>query len=389
MSGKNKFPEEIHLAPKTRKIKVEVGKLILDANNPRFTTCEEDRVSGVNILDDACHGRTLRRMCPKDGDPFKIAQLRRSIVENGWQPVDAMFVQKLEEAPDRYVVLEGNRRLTAINLLLEDEKTREDLKNHLREIDVLEVIPNGQDRELVKKQITYLLGVRHHGSLRPWSAFAQAASIYQRYIELTGLAEGAFEWRKEVGDEVGSGLSIPLAHVKERLKVFVCMRQIGRHPEVARLAGGLPGKYYSLVETPLNIKELTPYFEQDAGTFRLTDAAVERFVKLCRFDNRTESPINEPREWRPFGKILADPDEAKRQDMLSLVEQQINPQRPSKVWAQRSAELRKLNWETWLSRLRLKLSKISLGDQFAGEDAALIVKELSTLLKNLKKKLSA
>lgn len=386
MSGKKKFPEEIHLAPETRKIKVEIGKLLLDANNPRFTTCDEDRVSGANILDNAISGKTLSRMCPSDGDPFQIAQLCRSIVENGWQPVDAMFVQKSDDAPDRYVVLEGNRRLTAINRLLLDKETREDLKAQLHEIEVLEVLPNGQNRELVKKQITYLLGVRHHGSLRRWSAFAQAASIYQRYMELTGLADDAFEWKKEFGDEVGSGLSIPVANVKDRLNVYVSMRQIGRHPEVAKLPGGLPGKYYSLVETPLKIKEFRTYLEQDIGTFRLTDLAVERFVKLCRFDNRKESPINDPREWRPFGKIMADPDETKRQEMLGLVEQQINPQRPSKVWAQRSAELRKLNWETWLSRLRVQLSKISLGDQFAGEEAALIVKELSTLLKNLKKK---
>jgi len=388
MSGKKKSPEEIHLAPKTREIKVEIGKLLLDANNPRFTTCDEDRVSGANILDNAINGKTLSRMCPSEGDPFQIAQLCRSILENGWLPVDSLFVLKSDEAPDRYVVIEGNRRLTAINRLLLDQETPENIKAQLREISVLEVLPNGQDRELIKKQITYLLGVRHHGSLRRWSAFAQAASIYQLYMELTGLADDAFEWKNKFGDEVGSGLSIPVANVKDRLNIFVSMRQICKHPEVAKLPAGLPGKYYSLVETALKIKDLRTYFEQDTGTFRLTDLAVERFVKLCRFDNRKESPINDPREWRPFGKIMADPDETKRQEMLSLVEQQINPQRPSKVWAQRSAELRKVNWETWLSRLRVQLSKIQLGDQTDGEDAALIVKELSTILKNLKKKLN-
>src|ERR1044071_5984695 len=116
MNGKKKSDRTERLAPKTRKSKVEVAKLVPDPNNPRFTTSEEDVVKPSKIMDKAITGETFRRMSPPRGDdPFKIEELCQSIRENGWQPVDSMFVRKLEGDGQRYVVLEGNRRLTAIN----------------------------------------------------------------------------------------------------------------------------------------------------------------------------------------------------------------------------------------------------------------------------------
>ena len=114
MSGKKQSVEIEHLVPKTRPIKVEISKLVPDPNNPRFTTSEDDQVTPTKTLDKAITGETFRRMCPNDGDPYRIEDLCRSIKENRWQPVDAMFVRKLAGAEDRYVVLAGNRRLTAI-----------------------------------------------------------------------------------------------------------------------------------------------------------------------------------------------------------------------------------------------------------------------------------
>ena len=78
-------------------------------------------------------------------ETLRIEDLCRSIKENGWQPVDAMFVRKLDGAEERYVVLEGNRRLAAIVKLLDDQDLDKDLRARIREIEVLGGLDDGQE----------------------------------------------------------------------------------------------------------------------------------------------------------------------------------------------------------------------------------------------------
>jgi hypothetical protein len=72
---------------------------------------------------------------------------------------------------NRYVVIEGNRRLAAIKSLLEDHKNGEaDLTEvvqaSIREIPVLVI----DEPELAKREhfARVLQGVRHLSSIRPW-----------------------------------------------------------------------------------------------------------------------------------------------------------------------------------------------------------------------------
>ena len=390
MSGKKQSMETEHLAPKTGKIKAKISKLVPDPNNPRFTTSEDDQVTPTETLDNAITGETFRQMCPNDGDPYRIEDLCRSIKENGWQPVDAMFVKKLDGAEDRYVVLEGNRRLTAIVKLLADPTLDKELRESIQEIEVLEVLANGQSEDAVRNQITYLLGVRHHGSLKRWSAFAQAANIYQRYKELAKLDDDAFAWKDDCADEVASSLSISPGIVRERLKVFIAMRHLAIAPAIKDGPGEIRDRHYSLIEEALKRKDLKQFLPQEETTFALPDETVQRFVQLCHFDKAGQGkpedppPIRDPREWRSLGKILTDENLTKREENTRRVME--NKEFPSEVWAKRSAELRLISWETWLRRLKLRLSRINMGDTFEDEDAVALVQDLRKLLSRLEKK---
>jgi hypothetical protein len=388
MSGKNKSADMEHFAPKTRKIRVAVAKLVPDPNNPRFTTRDTDHVSPDKVLDDAITGETLRKMTPPD-DIFRIADLCNSICENGWQPVDAMFVRKLAGTADRYVVLEGNRRLSAINRLLHDEQSPSELKNSLKEIDVLEVLTEGQEESEIRNQITYLLGVRHHGSLKKWSPFAQAANIYLRYKDLTGQTDETFALKAEFVEELASSLSISSANVRERLKVYCSMRIISQEVIARNPPGEVKDRHYSLVEEALKRKDLRNFFTQDDISLELSPESVERFVKLCHFDKPANEavktrPITDPTEWRPFGKIITDENIQEREENTRRVTE--NNEKPSVVWAKRSAQLRQLTWEVWLRRLQGKLARINMGDNFEDQDAVQLVKDLRSVLLRLKTK---
>ncbi|HEU0074336.1 MAG TPA: hypothetical protein VFS30_10005 [Dehalococcoidia bacterium] len=61
----------------------------------------------------------LQAMLAAQGD--KLVVLARDIAHNGLNPLDRFLIIEAEDSQDEYVVLEGNRRLTALKLLLNPE----------------------------------------------------------------------------------------------------------------------------------------------------------------------------------------------------------------------------------------------------------------------------
>src|SRR5208337_4321087 len=119
------------------------------------------------FLEQDLNGVTKGKLFPegKDTDLYRIEELANSIRQNGWLPVDSIFVRKLAHHDSFYVVLEGNRRVAAIRMLMKDPDISTSLRKSLETVRVMEVLDSGSKAE-VQKKITYLLGVRHHGSLK-------------------------------------------------------------------------------------------------------------------------------------------------------------------------------------------------------------------------------
>ncbi len=372
------------LAPKLKPIKVSPEKLILDPNNPRLISRDEDRrveSEAIDLLD-----QTINQMRQKD---FKVYEIENSIKQNGWVPVDFIFVKKLDNQ-GRYLVLEGNRRVTAIRNLRNDDNTNLDLKKSLNLIEVMEITDN-LPKEQLRKKIMYLLGVRHHGSLKPWTPFAQAHNIYLRYLELSESSGDGFKWNKKVGQHIADALSVDLKDVFKRLKVYKAMEQIGNSEEIMKSednGGGIKDRYYSVISEVLVQQKpfLKEYIHQDQKSFLLDDVSLGRIINLCHFEykKRNGSPINEPSEWRSLEKILADKDEEKRTKMLQQVEE--DKTQPSIVWAKRSVELQKLQWDKWLNKVNTVLSRVNLGDDLQSTEAEIVTKRLLSLLDDLGKR---
>lgn len=88
-----------------KKTSVNVAQLDLDIVNPRIKP-EDNQTEAMRSL----------LAVEKDGE--KVYELARDICEAGMlDPGDRLFVTPIAESVDRYVVLEGNRRLTALRLL--------------------------------------------------------------------------------------------------------------------------------------------------------------------------------------------------------------------------------------------------------------------------------
>lgn len=373
------------LMPTLKRVNVDVGKLVLDPNNPRFLTQDDDYVDESRFLDPAVIEDAYRKM--QDGN-YRLKELEQSILENGWVPVDQIFVRKYGDTGS-FVVLEGNRRVTAIRQILKREDLEPDLLAKINPLSVMLVVDDC-DADLLKMRITYLLGVRHHGSLRPWTPFAQAKNMYERYLFLAKQDDDTYQWSDESGKHIADALSIDVKNVRERISVYRAMQQIDGVPEVHE-AGGMKSRYYSLcgeVLTKRGKSALPQYIEQDEVTMRLTEESLKRIQNLCQFqipasDRSEEAPVNAPPEWRKLDKILREEDEKRRKDMLKDVE--VHHRHPSDVWAEREAELTIPRWETWLHEVSKLLAGVKFGDDLESEEARDAGQRLGVLLDELDK----
>lgn len=368
-----------NLTPELKHIKVATKFLILDPNNPRLITRDDDR----HPEDDAVSRLDTTSDKMRDSR-FKIDELISSIIQNGWLPVDAIFVKKLESDSKYYLVLEGNRRVTALRSLLEDDSITIELKNSISEIDVMEIVDDIPIEELNNK-ITYLLGVRHHGALKKWSPFAQAKNIYKRYLEISDIQPEDFSWDEETGNKVADALSINNDQVKNRLKVFKVMEQLSQHPDIIDSPGGMKDRYYSVCAEIVLTKdsELNKYISKDDVSFKLDDESLSKMNKLCHFDkvNREQSPINNPQEWRKLSAILKDIDENKKVQMLARVE--VDKIKPSIVWAERASELQTLHWDRWLFKVNSIIKRITMSDDLSSDAAVDVTRKLTNILNEL------
>src|SRR5438067_11467451 len=106
-----------HPEAEPQRRRLPVGTINLDAYNPRLAANEEGR----------SQPELLRIMAER----FKLEELADSIIASGYRPFDPL-IGATEEG--RVVVLEGNRRIAAIKLLLNPEGAPISLRSRWREL---------------------------------------------------------------------------------------------------------------------------------------------------------------------------------------------------------------------------------------------------------------
>lgn len=93
-----------------RKQSISIGNLLLDTSNYRIVKQQSQK--GAR---DAIIGQQGR----------KLVKLAEDIVKHGLNPFDLLMVTDAEDGNQNFIVIEGNRRLTAINLMLQPELAKD------------------------------------------------------------------------------------------------------------------------------------------------------------------------------------------------------------------------------------------------------------------------
>src|SRR3954451_2875597 len=92
-------------------IAVPLERIYLDPNNPRFVGPNWVDVPDQEIDSEAVQEKTRLKLKEEHG----VDKLRMSMEANGYLPIDRIIVREFK--PDKFVVLEGNRRICAAKLV--------------------------------------------------------------------------------------------------------------------------------------------------------------------------------------------------------------------------------------------------------------------------------
>lgn len=233
-------------------IKVQIDNIYLDPNNPRFWEDSSSKtVPDSKITGEKVQIRTLQLM-----DNFEIDNLYMNILRNGFLPLDRIVVREIKEQPGNYVVVEGNRRLTALKKLrknidddLIDEEGIDD--NHLQKIkkttDSLEVLLY-KGTEL--KDISWLLqGIRHISGIRNWGPAQQARLVVDRVDN-----------HKMSFTEAGQQFGIGAQKVGRLYRVFKALEQMKIDEEFQTKADN---RYFTLFEEVIRDKKVKDWLGWD------------------------------------------------------------------------------------------------------------------------------
>jgi hypothetical protein len=159
---------------------IDVARLLLDPNNYRFL----DNPSYKKKLRGKYHNLEVQsatlRLLERD-KRYQLSELKRSIMSNGYVPMERIIVVPYDHRRDHFLVVEGNRRVAALKSLLQEHKegvidlTPTQLASFGR-IPCAVLQAKGNDLVHVQRVI---MGIRHIAGPREWGAYQQAQLIVE------------------------------------------------------------------------------------------------------------------------------------------------------------------------------------------------------------------
>lgn len=158
---------------KREKISYHLKNLYLDPNNYRFIDNDNyKKVKGDKITDEIIQKRTRKFIEGKNQEGVK--DLIASFKANGFLDIDLIQVKDLGE--NHYLVIEGNRRVTALKILLENYNNGIDIGNLNSE--VFKKIPFEIYKNEDNLKHLIIMGLKHISGNKKWPAINQAKLIY-------------------------------------------------------------------------------------------------------------------------------------------------------------------------------------------------------------------
>jgi hypothetical protein len=239
--------------------KINIDELLLDPNNPRFCAFRR-KISVGRIVETGVQKKTLQEI-----SEFGVDELKESILQVGFLPIDRIVVVLVQADTNKYVAIEGNRRLAAVKSILQDvedgQEVDEGILSTLKEIDVL--VLDGKTYENSISDQLLIQGLRHISGVRNWKPYQQAKALAALVNEGHNITDAA--------KAIGMGRSTA-SRMRKAFSAFEEMRK------------------YEEIELPKDEDEATSYFSYFVEL--LKDASLREYFEWSdtenKFSNTTE-----------------------------------------------------------------------------------------------------
>lgn len=269
---------------------LRLNQLLLDPNNYRFHEDQEFVLAAEQRFHEATVQDIAWRRLRDDG----IQELKKSLLKNGFMPMEPLVVREYGHLEDHYVVVEGNRRLAALRWIQRDVdagiEVTESTETMLQQIPAVVVSHEEDDPAFFEA----LMGVRHISGTKEWGG-------YQRAKLVVTLRDDRNMESAEIADRVG----MSTVEVNRRYRAYKALQQMQDDEEFAEYARP---ELYALFHEAVSLPIVRDWLGWDAAESTFTNDEVFEFYMLISAlesdDGRQEPKLRGYRDVRELKSIL-------------------------------------------------------------------------------------
>jgi len=281
-------------------ITVSPDQLLLDPQNPRIRL-KTDRDIAYSPQQLASVEVQNYVMSVVDTAEFHVAELIKAIGREGFLDQGNRMILEHVDGTSKYLVVEGNRRLTAIRHLLGDPAVLSPrVLKSLNSIKAHELVLTGKSGHNREKVIFKILGKLHLRGQLEWGSMERAFYIYQAY-----MLEFKQAYKYSDGDEFyydvdcsrwcGETLDMKPKSVRTELAIYLVYAQLREN------SYDVQESHYSLISLAVRTRGMNyKYFGWDGYSLQLSLDGLERFSKLCLEEER---PVHNPGDFKNVAKV--------------------------------------------------------------------------------------
>ena len=283
---------------KLAEIEVSPNQLLLDPNNPRIVL-DVERKQEFTEQELASSSVQDYILSVINKEEHHLAELIRGMRASGFLRGLSDLIVKAVPNTNKYLVLEGNRRTTALkHLLAQKEHLNQQVLRTLANIPVKEFSFNPNNGFSEEEVVDILLGTIHITGPLGWGALEKAHYIYKSYIREMLKREPdfhRFRYERDCAGDVATLFNLSTKGVRKMIQVYRVYQQLREHGYEVQ------PHHFTLIDLAVGNRDLcADYFCLDEETFLFSKTGLERINLLCINDNK---PINNPKEFRAFATI--------------------------------------------------------------------------------------
>lgn len=293
--------------PQTSKARIKIDNLKFDKDNPRLPQKLIGNEREADVID----------YMLRNGN---ILELMKSIAEMGYSDAEPLLVVQ-DEANGKYIVVEGNRRLTAIKLLNNPElaKVR---KESVREIlSEAKVIPEDVPVIIYDKRQDILdyLGYRHITGVKEWGPLEKA-----RYLEQLYFIHNGEQNRETIYSKLAKMIGSKANYV---YKLHQALKLYDKANDEAYYGAKITEEQisFSLITTALGYNEIVEFLGlNDSQNDILENLNEKNFEKLFLwlFDKESQK-VFDSRQISALAEIVAKPAALEKLENGSSIEEAV------------------------------------------------------------------